>query len=52
MASGIAQDVISLIETGRTPNPSWRTVKALADALELDPVDVFPVVPARAGDAA
>jgi transcriptional regulator with XRE-family HTH domain len=41
-SSGIAQDVISSIETGRVKNPTWRTVRRLSLALNLPPEVVFP----------
>jgi transcriptional regulator with XRE-family HTH domain len=42
LASGIPQDVISSIETGKVRNPTWRTVRRISAALELRPEDVFP----------
>lgn len=41
LASGVGSDVISTIETGRTRNPTWKTVRALALALETDPEALF-----------
>jgi transcriptional regulator with XRE-family HTH domain len=38
--SGVAQGIITNIETGRTPNPTAQTVQRLADALEV-PVDTL-----------
>jgi transcriptional regulator with XRE-family HTH domain len=49
--SGIPADVISTIETGRVKNPTWRTVRALAAALEVEPDALFTdasVAPERA----
>lgn len=49
--SGIPADVISTIETGRTKNPTWRTVRALAAALDVSPDALFSdasVAPERA----
>ena len=39
--SGIPADVISTIETGRTKNPTWRTVRALSTALGVEPDALF-----------
>ncbi len=41
-SSGIQQDVISSIETGRVKNPTWRTVRRISAALDLPPEVVFP----------
>lgn len=41
--SGIPADVISTIETGRTKNPTWRTVRALSSALGVEPDALFTV---------
>jgi transcriptional regulator with XRE-family HTH domain len=42
LASGIPQDVISSIETGKVKNPTWRTVRGLSKALNVAPEQLFP----------
>jgi transcriptional regulator with XRE-family HTH domain len=42
LSSGIPQDVISSIETGRVRNPTWRTVRRLSLALGVRPETAFP----------
>jgi len=39
--SGVAQDVISALETGRVRDPRWSTVSALATALDVRPEELF-----------
>ena len=41
--SGVHQTTISDIEIGRNLNPSWTNVVRLARALDVDPIDIFPV---------
>lgn len=45
--SGIRIGTISAIETGRMKNPSYRTVDALARALDVQPSSVMTVTPAQ-----
>ena len=40
---GVDQATISDLECRRNTNPSWRTVKRIADALGVRPEDIFPV---------
>lgn len=40
---GVDQATISDLECGRSANPSWRTVKRLADALGAAPEELFPL---------
>jgi len=37
VSSGIPQDVISSLETGRVRNPTWNTVRGLSRALGVEP---------------
>jgi len=41
IASGITQLTISMIENGRTRNPSFRTIERLAQALSVSPEMIF-----------
>ena len=45
--SGVAQSVISKIETGDMQSPAWDTVARLCAALNVGPHDVFPVPTAK-----
>ena len=40
---GVDQTTVSDLECGRNTNPSWRTVKRIADALDVAPETIFPV---------
>jgi transcriptional regulator with XRE-family HTH domain len=40
---GVDQTTISDLECRRNRNPSWRTVKRIADALGVAPETIFPV---------
>lgn len=41
--SGVAQNVISQIETGKVSDPAWRTVGRLSAALRVRPERLFPL---------
>ena len=41
--AGVDQTTISDIECGRNKNPSWETVARIAEALEVEPDELFPL---------
>ncbi len=49
--AGVDQTTISDIECGRNRNPSWQTVKLIADALGVQPEEIFPVSASKGAEA-
>jgi transcriptional regulator with XRE-family HTH domain len=49
--AGVDQTTISDIECGRNRNPSWQTVKLIADALGVQPEEIFPVAADRGAES-
>jgi transcriptional regulator with XRE-family HTH domain len=45
--SGIAQSIISRLETGELQSPSWETVALLCRVLKYKPEDIFPIPDSR-----
>jgi transcriptional regulator with XRE-family HTH domain len=41
--AGVDQRTISDIERGRNTNPSWETVARIAQVLEVEPQELFPL---------
>lgn len=43
--AGVSNKTISDIENGRTAQPSFRTVRRICEALEIEPVEVIEFMP-------